>query len=598
MLSYDKKVQDLMEQLTGENKIQRVTKMVGKTTKELTTPLKHDNLGTGAVNALLKYLETGDALQAGLSFLQETVNPVGMLFRYGTGVGRFIGSVKTGSYIGKAVRSGVDFYNNHRELIDLIRGPYGQMVFSWIQDNRETIATILNKVIEEGGEIFGEIPTLLDNISQHFPELDPKVTEIFEKAGLGDLKAAVDTFIANFLGTDKALEEVTKGTSLNPIAVWMTEHRDQLANAIQALADTYAQTGNLRSGIDAFMANFVENTTLTDLLRGTPLEPISVWMNEKSSGLREAVGVLISAYDQSGGDLKKATMQFLTEFADKETLNKLTAGTQYQDISAWVTDMYTNLGPVVKNAIAAYKSSGGDLKSAITSFAADVFTNPSALGFLMGNADFGKVLSLITNPAGTILSSLGVNAESPLTSMLTAAINSLTQNGGDVNKALTAAGMSLIGSLESPISSWFGGIDKLFRGDGLSTVAGALTTAIEDEEPAEPTITPIVDLTNITNAGNILDQIFGPRKVDLTANGNQYPVQSVPSNNQNTPEYKAPDLSWIQQSIANLGAQITAVGTKISQMQIVLDTGGLVGAVTDGVNHELGTKTIMRRRKN
>jgi hypothetical protein len=128
----------------------------------------------------------------------------------------------------------------------------------------------------------------------------------------------------------------------------------------------------------------------------------------------------------------------------------------------------------------------------------------------------------------------------------------------------------------------------------MSTLIGMLSEDIE----ADPVITPIVDLTNVQAASGAIGNMFGPRNIELSGNGNRYAKENAPSPNKTTSDYRATDLSGILGKIGDLDARISSLGTQISNMQIVLDSGALVGGVTDGVNKNLGAKATYRRRRN
>lgn len=129
----------------------------------------------------------------------------------------------------------------------------------------------------------------------------------------------------------------------------------------------------------------------------------------------------------------------------------------------------------------------------------------------------------------------------------------------------------------------------------MATLASLLSQDVD----ANPTITPVLDLSNVTAGAAMMNDLLG-RDYDssLSTNGNSYARSAVPNTDKGTSDYLGQDFSWLQSTIENLGNRIDSMGSQISRMQIVLDSGTLAGAVTDGVNRNLGSKTTYRRRRN
>lgn len=135
--------------------------------------------------------------------------------------------------------------------------------------------------------------------------------------------------------------------------------------------------------------------------------------------------------------------------------------------------------------------------------------------------------------------------------------------------------------------------------DKTASVMATVTSLMSQDVEANPTITPVLDMTNITAGAQAMNELLsGERDLSLTANGNRYARDAVPVTDRGTTDYRGQDLSWIQGAIETLGNRIDAMGSKISNMQIVMNTGALVGQVSEGVNRDIGSKTTYRRRRN
>ena len=129
----------------------------------------------------------------------------------------------------------------------------------------------------------------------------------------------------------------------------------------------------------------------------------------------------------------------------------------------------------------------------------------------------------------------------------------------------------------------------------MATFAALMSQDID----ANPTITPVLDLSNVTAGSALINGILaGERNLSLSGAGSDYSAKTVPRSERPVSEVRGNDYSGIYANIQSLGARIDAMGDKISNLQIVLDSGAVAGAVTDGVNRNLGRKTIFNRRRN
>ena len=135
--------------------------------------------------------------------------------------------------------------------------------------------------------------------------------------------------------------------------------------------------------------------------------------------------------------------------------------------------------------------------------------------------------------------------------------------------------------------------------EGATNAMSLFTQLMSQDIDANPTITPVIDLSNITaGSAAINNMLGGDKELSLSGAGGDYSEKTIPGNNGTSGDYRGQDLSFINTAIQGLGARIDAMGAKISQMQIVMNTGALVGQVTDGINRNLGQKTIYGRRRN
>ena len=132
--------------------------------------------------------------------------------------------------------------------------------------------------------------------------------------------------------------------------------------------------------------------------------------------------------------------------------------------------------------------------------------------------------------------------------------------------------------------------------DAMATFSSLMSQDID----ANPTITPVMDLSNVRSGANYINGVLaGNRDLNLsTGSGGNYASDSVPRSGRTTGEYQGTDLTGVNARISELGSRLTLMGDQIAHMQIVLDSGELVGSISGGVSSNIGQKSVYRRRRN
>ena len=113
-----------------------------------------------------------------------------------------------------------------------------------------------------------------------------------------------------------------------------------------------------------------------------------------------------------------------------------------------------------------------------------------------------------------------------------------------------------------------------------TSISAALDVVNEDVNTS-PRITPVLDLTNIQNGVGMLDTLLANRT--MTANARVMPVAD-PANTVELGNDK------IVSAISDLRTDISTLGTRMRNLQVVMDSGELVGSITDKVDRSLGIK--------
>ena len=130
----------------------------------------------------------------------------------------------------------------------------------------------------------------------------------------------------------------------------------------------------------------------------------------------------------------------------------------------------------------------------------------------------------------------------------------------------------------------------------LSNLSWLLANGVD----TNPTITPVLDLSNVQKGMSDLNGQFGNRKMGLDVSGvaaragvSAWNLSAHPETIQN-----GTNLTGVYERMTTLGNQIVEMGNQIQKMRVVLDTGALVGGVTDGVDANIGRKTFYATRRN
>lgn len=136
--------------------------------------------------------------------------------------------------------------------------------------------------------------------------------------------------------------------------------------------------------------------------------------------------------------------------------------------------------------------------------------------------------------------------------------------------------------------------------DSATGTMDLISSIMSQEVDANPTITPVLDLSSVRSGANYINGVLGGNHIIPISDGTaqRYASTSIPKTNMTTAEYQGQDLSWIQNSLADLGTRITEMGNQMQNLKIVMNTGALVGSISGDMSSELGKRTIYGRRRN
>lgn len=134
--------------------------------------------------------------------------------------------------------------------------------------------------------------------------------------------------------------------------------------------------------------------------------------------------------------------------------------------------------------------------------------------------------------------------------------------------------------------------------DGLRLALEKISSNIQNEEQFNPVITPVLDLSNIEeNAGSIGGILNLDKPLGLAANAGMSFTGGL-NNLLGSIQASIPDGSNgdVVTAINEMRADMAEMSAAIRQIQIVMDTGELVGAITDPIDQQLGFNQILIER--
>lgn len=115
--------------------------------------------------------------------------------------------------------------------------------------------------------------------------------------------------------------------------------------------------------------------------------------------------------------------------------------------------------------------------------------------------------------------------------------------------------------------------------DGLSKIYTLMASGID----FEPTISPVVDLSNVRKSASDINTLFSESRIGLSGiAGIETSIKLSRNLKMESPDpVKPTDLSKVTDGINKVGQKLSDMERAIGKMQVVLDTGALVGGMTN-----------------
>ena len=131
----------------------------------------------------------------------------------------------------------------------------------------------------------------------------------------------------------------------------------------------------------------------------------------------------------------------------------------------------------------------------------------------------------------------------------------------------------------------------------ISTVGGmlaTLSTLLADGVDTTPTITPVLDLSNVTKNVGLLDQYLSGKTLNVSTSGE---IASYIHKGGTSSKAVQGESSSIVTAINDLRKDVNELKTALGTMNVVMDSGALVGQIGPRMDGYLGHRAALERRR-
>ena len=400
---------------------------------------------------------------------------------------------------------------------------------------------------------------------------------------LGEISSAITTLfadIANEVGANNAKSSLVEAGQ--NMFNYLAEGFVSVGNE----ADTGGVSAATRKVVDALMEGLKGETVLTELTAQAENIIIDIVDAMESAldtdtSVQTSMTTLISGViDQTETDVKDGLENVITAVTTK--LDDMTSTIEgYKDdfstaIATAVSEMETKANSYVSN----FETVG---KNLVQGLANGIANNQSL------------ALTAASNAAAEALKAAKkeLDVKSPSRKFMEVGDYAMQgfalgiiQNAGLVNRSSAKSAGEALSGMTTVVSDFKAGSEEAMR-SVLATIIGAwsyITSMIDENMSYSPTITPVLDLSNVQQGMNGFQSLMGT--------GYHFGALGVPSLTPHTSGQEKSGDIYNQAAIVNAirGVQddITRLGEEMSKMQVMMNTGQVVGAITTGVDRQLG----------
>ena len=483
------------------------------------------------------------------------------------------------AYVPKIVDAGM------RLIIALLKGIANKIddvvaaAVSIVTEFLTALGEELPKIVDAGFEM---IISFIDGITKSIKENGPRLQESCKNLGVAIIDGLTGGLYSKLIEVKKTIENLGKN-----IIEWIKEklgiHSPSTVfasigkNTIQGFINGFKSLiPNALSSIKNFAANGITNVKNKFAEWGSAGKTA---IANFASGVREKVSGAVSTVRNFASNCVTAIKNKVSNFAStgRNAISNFASGvkSRVSSVTSAASNVASKCVTSVKNGISGFTTAG---KNAVGGFISGVKSNITAAA----NAawDVGKkALSSIKNALGIHSPSrefaeVGMYSDEGLA-------GGLKKFAGVVGKSATDVGKTAVESLKTPMEK-------------ISDILGS-------DMNAEPTIRPVLDLSQVQAGSSQLSNLFGQQTVALAGVnagimiGNTSALADIAAQMQKVNDAGNTD---IVDAITGLRQDFNSLSEAVSKMKVVMDTGVLVGEIIPGVDSGLGQIAIHKGRGN
>lgn len=129
--------------------------------------------------------------------------------------------------------------------------------------------------------------------------------------------------------------------------------------------------------------------------------------------------------------------------------------------------------------------------------------------------------------------------------------------------------------------------------DTMSEILTNVSNIFGSDLDVDPTIRPVLDLSNVTEGVNTMNGMFGSRTLSLTGGISRDSQEALDAKLQNGIAVNNTD---VVNEISRLREDVNTLNKNMGRWQVVMDTGALVGQISQPINSVLGRQAVRRGR--
>ena len=303
------------------------------------------------------------------------------------------------------------------------------------------------------------------------------------------------------------------------------------------------------------------------------LEDLRIETQSQIQALRDQADIELAEYNKTWNEKMSELEDSLNRSLDDlETDFKKSVGLIKTDTVSEFNEMVNTVIPLMKNA--GWSETGQEIVSGLVS------------GIEMSSGDFVTAMENLWNSGLSAFKSQGeIHSPSKVFIRL----------GRFIDEGLVIG----IRNYSERVANASSGIGRAAI-DSMCDVIGRISDVINGNIEVDPTIRPVLDLTDITSGLNQMDNVLMANRgmrlgMDVAGgiqNGNSYMdhlfAKIADSNVQS--------CNRITDAIDGLKSDFAGLVDKVSHLQMVVDSGALVGAITPQIDRKLNIMSVMKRR--